>query len=139
MLTQRDTRTRLTQREFVIATGHHSRSRTTASKYLILGPAREIRSRSVSSGEPFSSSGPLCGVVCGVAGNKFRIPSGHRIEALAKEIGHHPVVGPRRALVRARRQMVEVERITLDVVERRQPIEGDDLSLDADEAPALGH
>ena len=52
VLSIRDTRTRLTHREFVIATGHHSGSRTAAPKSLILGPRREIRSRSVSSGEP---------------------------------------------------------------------------------------
>ncbi len=55
VLTNCDTRTRLTQREFVIASGHHSRSRTTAPKSLILGPRREIRSKSVSNGEPLFS------------------------------------------------------------------------------------
>jgi hypothetical protein len=56
VLTRRDTRARLTHREFVIATGHHSRSRTIAPKSLILGPQREIRSKSVSNGEPLLSS-----------------------------------------------------------------------------------
>src|SRR6266849_10157069 len=45
VLTRRITRTRLTLREFVIATGHHSRSRTIARKSLILGPGREVRSK----------------------------------------------------------------------------------------------
>src|SRR5713226_6392910 len=52
VLTRHVARTRLTQREFVIAAGHHFRSRTTAPKCLILRPAREKRSQTVSNGEP---------------------------------------------------------------------------------------
>ena len=58
VLSTRDTRTRLTQREFVIASGHHSSITNKSRKCLILGPPREFRSRSVSSGEPLHSETP---------------------------------------------------------------------------------
>src|SRR5205814_314280 len=52
MLTRCDTRTRLTQRECVIATGHHSRTRTRPPQWLSLGPEKENRPRTTASVDP---------------------------------------------------------------------------------------
>src|SRR6266852_2155048 len=73
VLTRCVTRTRLTQREFVIATGHHFRSRTTAPKCLILRPAREKRSQTVSNGEPLFCSVELRPAALNTAPHRTRL------------------------------------------------------------------